>query len=57
MPEFEGEIAEVLLWLETIAKTYPQFKKISYKAQSVIVDLARENSRMLNEEDESDEDQ
>lgn len=55
MPEFEGEIAEILEWLETIAKTYPQFKKISDKAQSLIVDLARENSRMLNEEDESNE--
>ena len=55
MPEFEGETAEVLEWLENIAKTYPQFKKISDKAQSLIVDLARENSRMLNEEDESHE--
>ena len=53
MPEFEGETAEVLEGLAAIAKTHPQFEKICDKAQNLIVDLARENSRLLNAEDET----
>lgn len=55
MPEFEGEIADILENLEVIEKTCPQFKKICDKAQSIIVDLARENSRLQNQEDETND--
>ena len=40
--------------LAEIAKAHPEFEKICDKAQSLIIDLARENSRLLNAEDEDE---